>query len=772
MPTLFNFLAIIFSIVTLPVLAKEDFDATFQQAEIFHRQGQYNLALDNLKTARELAGSAEQKGQTLGLLGLTHYRIHRYQQADALLQEAVNSSTGQPSTRARWYCALAALKANQDQPEQAQRLYADALKLAADNAELQVTIQLGQAQLMPATQRLSELQRIYTRLTSLNPAEARITQLLNIAAQSRKLRSASKLGQLELAEDAQKQITNTSLKLAYEALQHAKSLTNAQQPRLWAEVLDSLAQLYEDENRIDEALFLNGQAVQSARQVQADDLLLDLEWRQGRLYRAKKQAADAIAAYERAVAHIEVIRQDIPVEYHDGRSSFRDTLEPVYLGLADLLLTEANKQTGINKTRLLQRARDSVELIKQSELADFLGGRCAIAIASANRTRLDTLAAGTAVLYPIILPDRLELLVSYGQDIQHYSQPITSVNLHGLILSFAHGLRYGTEQAQAASKELYALLIAPIQATLQQQQIQTLVWVPDGPLRLISPAALYDGEQYLIEKYAVATSPGLTLFESLPMQVQSAQALLAGLSEPGPVLEHLPPAWVNTLTTTSQRGIDLKKARSRALPMSQQLTTDPLPNSPGHRQTLKQRLSLPGVEQEMHNLQKGIINTLLFNETFTVDNFKKQLLQQPYAVVHIASHGVFGNSADNSFVMAYDDLISMNQLEQLLKADKFKKQPVQLLTLSACQTAEGDDRAPLGLSGIAIKAKVRTALGTLWPVDDEAASQLMAEFYKNLSKPGFNKAQALQHAQLSLLKQKELTHPYFWSPFILVGNWL
>jgi CHAT domain-containing protein len=140
--------------------------------------------------------------------------------------------------------------------------------------------------------------------------------------------------------------------------------------------------------------------------------------------------------------------------------------------------------------------------------------------------------------------------------------------------------------------------------------------------------------------------------------------------------------------------------------------------------------------------------------------------------VHIASHGVFGKTADTSFLMAYDGVINIDELEKLLKSDKFSKQPVELLTLSACQTAEGDDRAPLGLSGIALKAKVRSALGTLWPVSDEAASQLMAEFYKALSKPGISKVQALRQAQIILLKQKKLENPFYWSPFILAGNWL
>jgi CHAT domain-containing protein len=133
---------------------------------------------------------------------------------------------------------------------------------------------------------------------------------------------------------------------------------------------------------------------------------------------------------------------------------------------------------------------------------------------------------------------------------------------------------------------------------------------------------------------------------------------------------------------------------------------------------------------------------------------------------------VFGGSANSSFIMAYDDIVDMNQLEGILKADNFKKNPLELLTLSACQTAEGDDRAPLGLSGIAIKAKVKSALGSLWSVNDEATYKLMSAFYTALLQDHTSKAQALQQAQLTLLRDKQFAHPFFWSPFILVGNWL
>jgi CHAT domain-containing protein len=257
------------------------------------------------------------------------------------------------------------------------------------------------------------------------------------------------------------------------------------------------------------------------------------------------------------------------------------------------------------------------------------------------------------------------------------------------------------------------------------------------------------------------------------------------MSEPGPVIEHLPPVVMEGVLRNSQVGYDKERtSRTRELPMSQTENKTRISNArqsylgrlerdPQFKSNVKKQLSLPGVGKEIGIMSKRLPhNSLLMNTAFTVKGFSQLVVQEPYPVVHIASHGVFGGSVDSSFIMAYDGIINIEELEQLLKSDKFKQQPIELLTLSACQTAEGDDRAPLGLSGVALRANVRSALGSLWPVDDTAAALLMPEFYNILLKSEVSKVQALQQAQLTLLKDRQYEHPYFWAPFILVGNWL
>ncbi|MEE9345432.1 MAG: CHAT domain-containing protein, partial [Methylococcales bacterium] len=159
--------------------------------------------------------------------------------------------------------------------------------------------------------------------------------------------------------------------------------------------------------------------------------------------------------------------------------------------------------------------------------------------------------------------------------------------------------------------------------------------------------------------------------------------------------------------------------------------------------------------------------------TFKLPRVRQEIGQAlPYNVVHLASHGVFGSSSDDSFIMAHDQIITIDELEVLLSSENLKNDPIELLTLSACQTAEGDDRSPLGFSGIAIRAKVRSVLGSLWSVDDDATLAFMESFYRQLQDPDISKARAVQLAQQQLLKNHDYQHPYFWSPFLLIGNWL
>jgi CHAT domain-containing protein len=182
--------------------------------------------------------------------------------------------------------------------------------------------------------------------------------------------------------------------------------------------------------------------------------------------------------------------------------------------------------------------------------------------------------------------------------------------------------------------------------------------------------------------------------------------------------------------------------------------------------------SLPHVDDEVKEIQALHGGTILRNQSFLVERFSSELRDKTYSVVHVASHGQFETEARRSFLLAYDGRVTMDNLERLLRLSRFRDEPVELLTLSACRTAAENDRSALGLAGVAVKAGVRSALATLWYVNDQATGYLMADFYRHLAEASGTKAKALQAAQLRMLGERRFRHPGYWSPFLLVGNWL
>ena len=138
----------------------------------------------------------------------------------------------------------------------------------------------------------------------------------------------------------------------------------------------------------------------------------------------------------------------------------------------------------------------------------------------------------------------------------------------------------------------------------------------------------------------------------------------------------------------------------------------------------------------------------------------------------LATHGHFDRNPQKSFLLTYDDKLTMDALSDSIGGRRYKGEPLELLVLSACETAAGDKRAALGLAGVALKAGARSALATLWQISDEATVKIITEFYLNTNQPELSKAQALQLSQVKLLKQERFRHPTDWAPFLLIGNWL
>jgi CHAT domain-containing protein len=269
------------------------------------------------------------------------------------------------------------------------------------------------------------------------------------------------------------------------------------------------------------------------------------------------------------------------------------------------------------------------------------------------------------------------------------------------------------------ARKLYTWLIAPIENDLAQAKVDTLVFVPDGPLRTIPMAALNDGKQFLIAKYAVAITPGLDLTDPRPIPRDHPKVLAVGVTES---VQGFPP--------------------------------------------------LPNVAAELEALRKLYNSTNLVDRQFVVANLEDRLKAEQFSILHVASHGEFSSTPSGTFLLTFDEKLTMERLDQFIGLFKYRDTPLELLTLSACDTAEGDDRAALGLAGVAVRAGARSALATLWEVQDQAAANLVTDFYRELQDPSVSRAVALRRAQLKVLSDPRYAHPAYWSPFLMINNWL
>ncbi|MBU4264328.1 MAG: CHAT domain-containing protein [Proteobacteria bacterium] len=735
-----------------------------RRGEAFRALGRYEEAEADLVAARD--GARQESREVLEavatqVLGEVNFIQRDFAEAERQLRASLKQAErlDLPALAAAAANGLGNVQYRQDQSEEAEVSYGMALGFAqrAGDFGLVASAHRNRARLAAGTERaLEELTAARKAAAVVEPLYERAELLLGIGVEA--MRSVSGEAGRVLAHDVLSQ-----------ALAIAERIDA---PRLCSLAAGRLGGLYEKQNLLPEARLLNEKAIRAAQPLAADNLLVEWEWQLGRLLRAQGDRARAIGAFRRAAYLAQNLRQDISADTNDGLSSFRETLATIYHDLADLLLQEsAEENDRETKQDLLREARDAVERIKVTELRDYLNDPCI----AARTEGVISLSSTTAVLYPIIFPDRLDLLVDVGGCLHHTTIKVNSNRLAETVDLLISRIQGGASVPHEA-RQLYDWIVQPFASLLDENNVDTLVFVPDGPLRLFPISVLWDGERYLIERYAIVTAPGLTLLDPRPLPRERMQTLLAGLSRPGLVVNELPASLKESLLRAPPPGSG--KSRSRGVPVTMSRPPAAAPDSSESEQRwsvgeeLAQRLELKGVTREIAQLSRLLEGEVLLDEEFLLDNFARQVQSQPYRVVHIASHGFFGGTADQNFILTYNKKLGMNQLGSMLKPRKLADRPVELLTLSACQTAEGDDRTPLGLSGVALKSGARSVLGSLWPIDDEVAQKLLPLFYEHLREPDVTKAQALRKAQLSLLKEEEFRRPVYWAPFLLVGNWL
>lgn len=509
-----------------------------------------------------------------------------------------------------------------------------------------------------------------------------------------------------------------------------KKAVALQDKRAEAHVLGYLGKAYRQKGELQTAKQFIEEALFTAQSVNAADISYLWYEQLGELHEQFGERKAAIAAYEGAVATLKSLRQDLVDINPEMQFSFQKSIEPLHRKLVNLLLTEDAQPSQAN----LKEARAVLESLQVEELNNYLRAACI----NSREVSIDEISGDTrvAVVYPIVLADRLGIIVnlpestetatkveadpSTEESLRFYSVPVSNKVLSEYAAKMREQLVFVDYDVLDTSKQLYDLLFpAALVQDLATSAPDTLVFVPDGVLRSIPLAALFDGDFYLIEKYSVAITSGLQLLNPEPLQEKQLRALTFGLSEA--VAEWSP---------------------------------------------------LPNVENEIEKIGEEIPIETYLNDQFTDETFAEALANSSAPIVHLATHGKFSSQLDETFIQAWDDRISIEDLSDSLRGDR--AEPLELLVLSACETATGDQRAALGLAGMAIRAGARSTVASLWQVDDAATAFFMTKFYQELSAQAGNKAEALRSAQTYLIEEfpADFDHPYYWAPFVLIGNWL
>lgn len=541
-------------------------------------------------------------------------------------------------------------------------------------------------------------------------------------------------------------------------LQQALAIGEAlQNSRVSAFALGKLGRIDERAGRHHEAIkHTQAARLKAVEDPVAQDSLYLWDWQIGRLLRAQGNSNAAVQAYAQAVASLERVRSALLSVDRELQFDFRDTVEPIYRQYAALRISEAPSDAKIQPSERATKALDdtlvAIDALRVAELQSYFASDCVIApIAS----RVDAIAdaQATAVISTALLnqntnakSSQLAVIVSFSDGRKKVAQTAADQQtVESVVVQFRRALELGTQEYiadynQQPAEQLYQWLIRPFETDLAD--ITTLVFVNDGLLRSVPMAALYDGQRYLIEKFAVATTPSLTL--TSPERVarpSQLSALLMGVSSASEV--------------------------------------------PG-----RQFRALPAVNEELMQVAQALPNSkILLNQALSLSSLRQALNEQDYRILHLATHGTFGFDPNDNFVVMgakqaaestgnssqFNQVLTIGDLDAIIRDIKDPtRAPVELLTLTACETAKGDTRATLGLAGVAVRAGVKSAIASLWAVEDLSSALLISDFYSTLQNSELTKAEALQQAQIAMIKSVDFNyqHPYRWAPFVLIGNWL
>ncbi|WP_169222521.1 CHAT domain-containing protein [Brasilonema sp. UFV-L1] len=566
------------------------------------------------------------------------------------------------------------------------------------------------------------LPQIQSRIASIPPSRSSINARINFAQSLIKLKQKNNTSNISWREIAE--IVKVS----------ANQAQQLQDNRTYSYALGTLGNLYEQTQQWSEAQNLTEQAVKLAEGISASDIAYRWRWQLGRILKALGDDDKAKGSYKQAINYLKSLRNDLAVVNRDVQFSFRDEVEPVYREYVSFLLEGNSSEENI------RAATEVIDSLQVAELDNFFRRACV----DAKPVQVDEIDKknNTVFIYPLILPDRLAVITSLPNGVKRrYTSDfpkdesgnfITSDKIEQTIEELSQKLlNRNSGEFFPDLQNLYKWLV---QKTLDSdlKKDTNIVFILDGVLRNIPMAALYDGNQFLIEKeYNIALSPGLQVLPTItPLRAERLErrVVVAGLSELPKGFEQKYPGIFN---------------------------------------------DLPYVKREVNQISEEVkipVRQTLLNNQFTSTTITEAVKSSNALVIHLATHGQFSSQAENTFILTWNGEVNVNELKSVLRTRETNQQePIDLLVLSACQTAKGDNRATLGIAGVAIQSGARSTLATLWNVADETTATVMIDFYDNLVNKKMPKAEALRQAQVNLLKNHR--HPYFWAPYILIGNW-
>lgn len=464
---------------------------------------------------------------------------------------------------------------------------------------------------------------------------------------------------------------------------------------------------YDRHRDLNKSLYYARLAQLKAQSKFAYDTLFHAQRLAGQIYQKKGQTVRAHEAYRGAIASLDTINRSLS-STNLVQGDLNQKSELIYREALKLLLNSSEIQN-------LKEALLVFDRLRLTQLKNYFGDNC-WEIARKNLSEARILQEKKAALInSIILEDKVFFILQLPDGrILKSERQIKKAELNRTAMLWHQELQTGyTWEFRTGSRFFYDLIIKPFETELESSNLKVLVFIHDGILRNLPMAALLDDRsRFLAQKWASVSSIGLNL-SATEVAPQKSKALVFGL----------------------------KSAIG------------------GWRQ-------LDKVESEIALVEEFIGGDKYLDRQFTSHNLLRQLSEKKYSIVHLATHGYFGGDASTSFILGYNQKISALKLKDILSQSR---QAIDLLVLSACETAVGSERAVLGLAGVAAKSGVASVLGSLWQVNDDEQFNSIEAFYAHLKNNPSNKAIALQQVQIEQINN--LAHPQTWAALNLLGDW-